>query len=101
VALEQLVLDTGAVAEADLADERSAAGSYRYREDGLGDVEVFPVRVPDDVRAVLATLDIAAPVDVTACRHAERYRVLPDGGWRFRAFDGQDALLVDVPAPPH
>jgi nitrile hydratase accessory protein len=100
VALEQLVLDDGAVAPGDLASRREAAASYRYHEHGLGDVEVFPVRVPDELPGVVAALGLAAALDVAACRHAERYRVLPAGEWHFRAFDAADALLLDVAVPP-
>ncbi len=99
-ALEGLVLDTGTVSVDELDRERDQAASYRYHEHGVGDVEVFPLRLADELPAVLATLDLATPFDVAACRHAERYRVL-DGGirgaWRFRAFDATDALLLDVP----
>jgi nitrile hydratase accessory protein len=99
VALEALVLDVGAVSPDDLAREHDHAASYRYREQSLGDVEVFPVRVGDELPAVIATLDLVAPFDLAACRHAERYRVI-GGEWRFRAFDAADAVLLDVPAPP-
>jgi nitrile hydratase accessory protein len=102
VALEGLVVAAGAVSTDDLARERDHAASYRYHEHGRGDVEVFPLRVAE-LPAVVATLKLGAPFDVAMCRHAERYRVV-DGGrpgeWRFRAFDGTDALLLDVPAPP-
>ena len=100
VALEQLAVGTAAVAAGELTRQRAAAASYRYEEHGLGEVDVFPVRMADELPAVLPTLELATPFDVAACRHAERYRVLPSGGWRFRAFDGADALLVDVPCPP-
>jgi nitrile hydratase accessory protein len=100
VALEGLVVDAGAVSVDGLDRARDQAASYRYHEHGVGDVEVFPIRLAE-LPAVLATLDLATPFDVTACRHAERYRVL-DGGspgeWRCRAFDATDALLLDVPA---
>jgi nitrile hydratase accessory protein len=98
VALEGLVLDTGAVDGAALARERRTAASYRYHERGLGDVEVFPLR-PDELPALLASL--GADVDPVACRHVERYRLVSGDaeGWRFRAFDAAGELLVDVPAP--
>jgi len=99
VALEQLVLDRGAVAADDLARERGAAASYRYHEHGLGDVEVVPLRLGDELPAVLAALGVAEPFDVAACRHAEHYRVLPAGEWRCRAFGAADAVLLDVPGP--
>lgn len=100
VALEGLVLDAGAVSVDDLARARETSAGYRYHEHGVGDVEVFPVRVADELPAVIAALDLVAPFDVAACRHAERYRVVaPAGGWRFRAFDADDTLLLDVPAP--
>jgi nitrile hydratase accessory protein len=105
VALERLVLDTGAVDGGALARERRTAASYRYHEQGVGDVEVVPLR-PDELPGVLAALGdpMSAPdvVDPAACRHAERYRVVSrdaPGGWRFRAFDAAGELLLDVPAP--
>ena len=98
VALESLALETTAVSAGDLARERDVAASYRYHEEGRGDVEVFPIRVPDGLPRVLASLALPTPLDIAAWRHAERYRVLPDGEWRFRAFDAADALLLDEPA---
>ena len=98
VALESLALDIAAVSADDLAHERDLAASYRYHEDGLGDVEVFPIRVPDGLPPGLAALGPVTPFDVAACRHAERYRVLPGGEWRVRAFDAAGVLLLDVPS---
>lgn len=101
VALEGLVLDTGAVDDGALARERRTAASYRYHEHGLGDVEVFPLR-PDERPPVLASLGAPADLDPASCRHAERYRVWhhgAPGGWRFRAFDAAGELIVDLPSP--
>ena len=101
VALEGLVLDAGAVTAPELARQRDVAASYRYHEAGRGDVEVFPVRL-DELPDVLAGLDDAAVLDPAACRHAERYRTIDGGtrgGWRFRAFDAADELLLDVAWP--
>ena len=99
VALESLAVDTAAVAGDDLARERGVAASYRYHEQGRGDVEVFPIRIPDGLPPVIGAVDLSGPIDLASCRHAERYRVLPAGEWRIRAFDAADALLLDVPAP--
>ena len=101
VALESLAVDTAAVAADDLARQRDVAASYRYHEEGVGNVEVFPIRVPDDLPEMIAALGPVTQIDVAACRHAERYRVLPAGEWRVRAFDATNALLLDEPADPN
>ena len=94
VALERLALDTGAVDDAAIGDARNHAASYRYEEDGVGDIETFPFRaqVIDDVLGTVVThcAGVRPLVDV---RHAELYRVWTDGApgsWRLRAFDGDD-----------
>lgn len=92
VALEALAGEEG-VSAADLDRRREAAGSYRYHEDGLGDVEVRPLR-PDEWPAHVGALD--------RCRHVERYRTWREGSsspWRLRAFDATDAVLLDVSLP--
>jgi nitrile hydratase accessory protein len=101
VALEGLVLDVGAVQPSDLERQRQLAASYRYREAGHGDVEVFPLR-RDEVPGVLAAL--GADLDPEACAHVERYRTVgatgAGGPWRCRAFDAADTLLLDIAWPP-
>lgn len=102
VALEGLVLGVGAVDGDRLARARRAAASYRYHEQGRGDVEVFPLR-PDELPGVLASLgaDAVPVVDPDAYRHAERYRIVSGApeGWRLRAFGATGELLLDVLVP--
>jgi nitrile hydratase accessory protein len=88
-AVERLVLETGMVDEHAIGRARRDAASYRYHEEGVGDIETVPFR-PE-------LLD-----DVAAC-HAELYRVWSSGSpgpWRLRAFDAADTTLLDVEAPP-
>lgn len=111
VALERLVVETAAVTEPDLDRARSRAAAYRYDEDGLGDVEVFPIR-PELARELLgetfsgrwsADLGPRPVADVAErCRHAELYRRWSAGGPTsrgLRLFDGEDRPLLDVALP--
>ena len=80
-----------------------AAASYRYHEAGRGDVEVFPVRVPTSCPACWPRSTGPPRSTLTACRHAERYRVLPAGELAPAARSTPaTTLLLDVPlaAPP-
>lgn len=92
VALEALARDEG-VSPDELDRRQEAAGSYRYHEDGLGDVEVHPLR-PEEWPGHVGALG--------ACCHVERYRTWVDGGpgpWRLRAFDADDVVMLDGPLP--
>jgi hypothetical protein len=112
VALERLVLETAAVTEADLDRARNGAAAYRYDEQGVGDVEVFPIRAQPVVVVDLLTETVrqlppaAEPDDVPTpadrCRHVELYRRWSDGAprsWGLRLFDGDDGALVDIALP--
>ena len=104
VALEELVVATGAVSDAELADRRQDVATYRYHDAALGDVEVVPVRLDSaELRAILDTIAVAGAtagrVDLADVRHAERYRPAA-GEWRFRLFDATDTVVLDVPLPP-
>jgi nitrile hydratase accessory protein len=61
VALERLSLDVAAVTAADLEKARGRAAAYRYDEEGLGDVEVFPVQVDTDTLHAILTTVLAGP----------------------------------------
>lgn len=111
IALERLALDIAVVTPDDLERARGHAASYRFDDDALGDVEVFPLDVAStDVRALLDVAggaegpDDGRPSAVSAdqCRHAELYRTWAGDAphaWGVRLYAGDDEPVVDIALP--
>ncbi|MEO5899050.1 MAG: nitrile hydratase accessory protein [Ilumatobacteraceae bacterium] len=114
IAVEQLALDTAAVTRDDIEIARSRAAAYRFDDDVLGDVEVFPLDVATtDLADLLDTVSngpggsslSAATIDraqLRTCGHAELYRTWAGGApssWGLRLFDRDDAPMLDLALP--